>query len=151
MAGSHKISIVDLLATKRKEEESILDFITRWCNLNIKCEQSMDQSQVVGVLIDNLKHWMAPLIFSPNIKGFDDLISQVNKLQRMPSSIPVAFMPPKTKKEEGRRGDSSKGAISAAFVVQVDKEEQTNEYKKCELWEARMDQPWFENSSSDFV
>lgn len=39
----------------------------------------------------------------------------------MPPSTIAVSMPPKNKKEEGRRGSSSKGTASATFVAQMDK------------------------------
>nr|CAD1837558.1 unnamed protein product [Ananas comosus var. bracteatus] len=47
-----KITIADLVATRRRKDESMLEYITRWRNLSIRCEQPIEQTQVVGLLMD---------------------------------------------------------------------------------------------------
>lgn len=78
-----KIMIADLSNTKRKRDETVLNYITRWRNLSIKCEQPLEQHQEVGLLIDNIDNWMAPFLCTNNIFTNQELITQVAKFERM--------------------------------------------------------------------
>lgn len=66
-------SVADLVSTQRKDNEEVMDHITRWHNLSIKCGHAMDPVQAIGVLVSNMRHQ----ICSANINNFDELISQV--------------------------------------------------------------------------
>nr|CAD1838499.1 unnamed protein product [Ananas comosus var. bracteatus] len=59
---SDKITIADLVAIKRMKDESMLEYITRWRNLSIRCEQPIEQTQAVGLLMGNIDNWMAPFL-----------------------------------------------------------------------------------------
>lgn len=59
-AGSDMINAANLLSTHQKDDEDVLNYITRWPNLSIKCDQAIDPSQAIGVLIENIHHPMAP-------------------------------------------------------------------------------------------
>lgn len=63
---------------------------------------------------------MAPFLYSI-INNYEDLVSQVERLQRMELSSLTPFTHPKFKRD-GRKGDDAKATTSAAFVAQTDKE-----------------------------
>ncbi|KAH7689408.1 Retrotransposon gag domain-containing protein [Dioscorea alata] len=79
---SDKITIADLAATRQYKDEKVVDYIMRWRNLSIKCEQPLDQPQAVGLLLGNIDNWMAPFLSTSGITTFQDLISQAKKLER---------------------------------------------------------------------
>nr|CAD1840691.1 unnamed protein product [Ananas comosus var. bracteatus] len=49
---SDKITIADMVAIRRRKDESMPEYITRWRNLSIRCEQPIEQTQAVGLLMD---------------------------------------------------------------------------------------------------
>lgn len=51
---SDRISIANIADTQRKKNESMLDYITWWQNLIIKCETTLEQSQAVEILEGNI-------------------------------------------------------------------------------------------------
>nr|CAD1839817.1 unnamed protein product [Ananas comosus var. bracteatus] len=67
---SDKITIADLVATRRRKDESMLEYITRWRNLSIRCEQPIEQTQAVGLLMGNVDNWMAPFCALPSVLHF---------------------------------------------------------------------------------
>ncbi|KAJ0962210.1 hypothetical protein J5N97_030038 [Dioscorea zingiberensis] len=79
---SDKITIADLAATRQNKDERVVDYIVRWRNLSIKCEQPLDQPQAVGLLLGNIDSWMSPFLSTSSITTFQDLICQAKKLER---------------------------------------------------------------------
>ena len=55
---SDKITIADLANTRQNKDEKVIDYVMRWRNLSIKCEQPLDQIQAVGLLVRNIDNWM---------------------------------------------------------------------------------------------
>lgn len=74
-SASDKITIPDLANTKRKKDETILNYITRWRNLSIKCEQPLEQQQAVRLLVGNIDKRMAPFLCMNNISIYQELIT----------------------------------------------------------------------------
>ncbi|KAH7655719.1 Retrotransposon gag domain-containing protein [Dioscorea alata] len=79
---SDKITIANLAATRQYKDEKVVDYIMRWRNLSIKCEQPLDPPQAVGLLLGNINNWMTPFLSTSGITTFQDLISQAKKLER---------------------------------------------------------------------
>lgn len=46
-SATEKITIADLALDKRKREESVTKYITRWRNLSMKCEQQLEEEHAV--------------------------------------------------------------------------------------------------------
>ena len=69
---SDKITIADLANTRQNKDEKVIDYVMRWRNLSIKCEQPLDQIQAVGLLVGNIDNWMAPFLSSSDIHTFQD-------------------------------------------------------------------------------
>jgi hypothetical protein len=51
---SDKINIVDLASTKTKKGDSMTDFINRWRNLSIKCDQTLTEDEAVNLIMKNI-------------------------------------------------------------------------------------------------
>ena len=51
---SHKITVADLANRRQNKNEKVIDYEMRCRNSNIKCEQPLDQIQVVGLLVRNI-------------------------------------------------------------------------------------------------
>lgn len=77
-----KITIADLANIRQNTDEKVIDYVIRWSNLSIKCEQPLDQVQVLGFLVGNIDNWMALFLRLSDIYTFQDLISSVKKLER---------------------------------------------------------------------
>ncbi|KAH7691876.1 Retrotransposon gag domain-containing protein [Dioscorea alata] len=100
-----KITIADLANTRQNKDEKVIDYVMRWRNLSIKCEQPLDQVQAVGLLVGNIDNWIAPFLSSSDIHTFQDLISQVKKLERTSPRVVSTMQPIKrmSKKYSFRR------------------------------------------------
>jgi hypothetical protein len=51
---SDKINIVNLASTKIKKGDSMTDFINRWRNLSIKCDQTLTEDEAVNLIMKNI-------------------------------------------------------------------------------------------------
>nr|CAD1824887.1 unnamed protein product [Ananas comosus var. bracteatus] len=98
---SDKITIADPVATRRRKDESMLEYITWWRNLSIRCEQSIEQTQAVGLLMGNVDNWMAPFICTTKCTIFQDLILNVSRLERTDPHTLMNLQKPK--REEGKK------------------------------------------------
>jgi hypothetical protein len=54
---SDKINIADLTSTNPKKAESMTDFINRWRNLSIKCDQTLTEDEAVNLIMKNIDGW----------------------------------------------------------------------------------------------
>ncbi|KAH7688681.1 Retrotransposon gag domain-containing protein [Dioscorea alata] len=114
-----KITIADLANTRQNRDEKVIDYVMRWRNLSIKCEQPLDQVQAVGLLVGNIDNWMAPFLSSSDIHTFQDLISQVKKLERTSPKVVSTMQPTKVDKEKPRKPE---GVKHVAFATNQAKE-----------------------------
>ena len=62
-----KIIVADLANTRQNENEMDIDYVMSRRNLSIKCDQSLDQVQAVGLLLGSIDNWMAPFLNSSDI------------------------------------------------------------------------------------
>ncbi|KAH7667059.1 Retrotransposon gag domain-containing protein [Dioscorea alata] len=124
---SDKITIADLAATRQNKDEKVVEYIMRWRNLSIKCEQPLDQPQAVGLLLGNIDSWMAPFLSTSGITTFQELISQAKKLERTSPRVLSNFQTSKTNKPK-----KSEGVKYIATTFNVDKGKGTIEPHKQE-------------------
>lgn len=66
-----EITIADLANTRQNKEEKIIDYVIRWRNLKIKCEQILDQVQVVGLLVGNINNCIVIFLRYPYLTRLD--------------------------------------------------------------------------------
>ncbi|KAL9241927.1 hypothetical protein vseg_015979 [Gypsophila vaccaria] len=45
------VSIVELTKTKQRDEESVIDFINRWCILSLECKDRLSKTSAVEICI----------------------------------------------------------------------------------------------------
>ncbi|XP_020700087.2 uncharacterized protein LOC110112267 [Dendrobium catenatum] len=65
-----KVTVADLALEKRKREESVTKYITRWRNLSMKCEQQLTEKHAVELLMGNIDDYMAPYLAMATINTF---------------------------------------------------------------------------------
>ena len=109
----------DLVNTRQNKDKKVIDYVMRWRNLSIKCEQPLDQTQVVGLLVGNINNWMAPFLSSSDFHIFQDLISQVKKLERTSSKVVSSMQTIRVDKERPRKPE---GIKHVAFAIDKVKE-----------------------------
>jgi hypothetical protein len=100
---SDKIYIADLSSTKPKKGESMIDFINRWQNLNIKCDRTLTEDEVVNLIMKNIDRWMGMLLGVTKVNTFKDLLRSVSNMERMsPHTMPcfISNMPQRGAKTE---------------------------------------------------
>ncbi|KAJ0962975.1 hypothetical protein J5N97_028097 [Dioscorea zingiberensis] len=115
---SDKITIADLAATLQNKDEKVVDYIMRWRNLSIKCEQPLDQPQAVGLLLGNIDSWMAPFLSTSGVTTFQELISQAKKLERTSPRVFSNFQAPRNDREKPKR---TEGVKYTATTFNIDK------------------------------
>ncbi|KAI0493979.1 hypothetical protein KFK09_024109 [Dendrobium nobile] len=74
-----KVTIADLALEKRKREESVTKYITRWRNISMKCEQQITEKHAVELLLGNIDNYMAPYLAMATINTFQELLDRVAK------------------------------------------------------------------------
>ncbi|KAH7655809.1 Retrotransposon gag domain-containing protein [Dioscorea alata] len=116
---SDKITIADLAATRQYKDEKVVDYIMRWRNLSIKCEQPLDQPQAVGLLLGNIDNWMAPFLSTSGITTFQDLISQAKKLERTNPKVLSNFQA--TSRNDRDKSKRTEGVKYTATTFNVEK------------------------------
>jgi hypothetical protein len=86
---SDKINIAGLASTKPKKGESMTDFNNRWRNLNIKCDRTLTEDEVVKLITKNIDGWMGMLLGVTKVNTFKDLLRSVSTMERMsPQTVP---------------------------------------------------------------
>nr|CAD1835584.1 unnamed protein product [Ananas comosus var. bracteatus] len=118
---SDKITIAGLVATKRRKDESMLEYITRWRNLSIRCEQPIEQTQTVGLLMGNVHNWMAPFLCTTKCTTFQDLILNVSILERTDPHALMNLQTQKPKQKEGKRVEVKTEHFKATHTNVVEK------------------------------
>lgn len=79
-----KVTMADLVNTKPKKDERILEYINRWRNLSIKCERSITEREAVELIMRKIDNWMKPFLGVANIHTYHDLNQCVHRLESNP-------------------------------------------------------------------
>ncbi|MHC6133263.1 retrotransposon gag domain-containing protein, partial [Serratia marcescens] len=103
------VTIADLAATRRNTGESVVEYITRWRNLSIRCDRPLEQPEAIKLLLKNIDDWTAPFLCSSGAKNFQDLISHAAQLEKMNPKGLYPTDKPKAGGSNARKGDNKKG------------------------------------------
>ena len=71
----------------------------------------------MGLLVGNIDNWMAPFLSSSDIHTFQDLISQVKKLERTSSKVVSSMQTTRVDKEKPRKPEGIKHVAFATDKV----------------------------------
>ncbi|XP_028555977.1 ATP-dependent RNA helicase DBP5-like [Dendrobium catenatum] len=120
-SATEKITIADLALDKRKREESVTKYITRWQNLSMKCEQQLEEEHAVQLLMCNIDDKMQPFLCMSTINIFQDLLNRVAKFEKLNFSRSEnhSDKPKKAKAPGARRGEAD-----STFFSRADREKQ---------------------------
>ncbi|KAL0917853.1 hypothetical protein M5K25_012954 [Dendrobium thyrsiflorum] len=134
---SEPITIADLALEKRKREESVTKYITRWRNLSMKCEQQLEEEHAVQLLMGNIDDKMQPFLCMATITTFQDLLDRVAKFEKLNLSRSDGHFDKhkKIKASGARRGEADSTFFSRAdkgkqVVYNVDKGKQPMQYEE---------------------
>ncbi|KAL0905669.1 hypothetical protein M5K25_024106 [Dendrobium thyrsiflorum] len=107
-SATEKITIADLALDKRKREESVTKYITRWRNLSMKCEQQLEEEHAVQLLMGNIDDKMQPFLCMATITTFQDLLDRVAKFEKLNLSRSEnhSDKPKKVKTSDARNGET---------------------------------------------
>jgi hypothetical protein len=89
---SDKVNIADLANTKPKKGESMVDYINKWRNLNIKYDRTLTEDEAVNLIQKNIDGWMGMLLGVTKVSTFKDLLRAVSNMESMSSSNIPSFM-----------------------------------------------------------
>jgi Retrotransposon gag protein len=89
---SDKINIADLTSTKPKKGESMTNFINRWRNLNIKCDRTLTEDEVVNLIMKNIDGSMGMLLSVTKVNMFKDLLRSMSNMEKMSPHTMPSFM-----------------------------------------------------------
>ncbi|KAL0910899.1 hypothetical protein M5K25_018995 [Dendrobium thyrsiflorum] len=136
-SATEKIMIADLALDKRKREESVTKYITRWRNLSMKCEQQFEEEHAVQLLMGNIDDKMQPFMCMATITTFQDLLDRVAKFEKLNLSNSESHLdkPKKTKFSDAKKGEiystsSLRSSKGKQVVYNVDKGKQPMQYEE---------------------
>ncbi|KAL0904814.1 hypothetical protein M5K25_026968 [Dendrobium thyrsiflorum] len=136
-SGTEKITIADLALDKRKREESVIKYITRWQNLSMKCEHQLEEEHAVQLLMGNIDDKMQPFLCMTTITTFQDLLDRVAKFEKLNLSKSESHSdkPKKVRTSDAIRGEADSTFFSKAdkgkqVVYNVDKGKQPMQYEE---------------------
>jgi hypothetical protein len=87
-----KVNIANLANTKPKKGESMLDYINRWRNLNIKCDRTSTEDESVNLNQKNIDRWMRMLLGATKVNTFKYLIRAMSNMESMSSANIPSFI-----------------------------------------------------------
>ncbi|XP_020679437.1 uncharacterized protein LOC110097411, partial [Dendrobium catenatum] len=119
VSATEKTTIADLALDKRRKDESVTKYITRWRNLSMKCEQQLEEEHTVQLLMGNIDDKMQPFLCMASITTFQDLLDRVAKFEKLnlSKSKSLPDKPKKAKAPDARRND-----VYSAFPPRPDKD-----------------------------
>lgn len=136
-SATEKITIADLALDKRRRDESVTKYITRWRNLSMKCEQQLEEEHAVQLLMGNIDDKMQPFLCMATITTFQDLLDRVAKFEKLNLSRSEnhSDKPKKAKAPGARRGEADSTFFSRAdrekqVIYNVDKGKQPMQYEE---------------------
>ncbi|KAL0921439.1 hypothetical protein M5K25_008509 [Dendrobium thyrsiflorum] len=136
-SATEKTTIADLALEKRKREESVTKYITRWRNLSMKCEQQLEEEHAVQLLMGNIDDKMQPFLCMATITTFQDLLDRVAKFEKLNllKSESHFDRPKKTKASGARKGEAdsaffSRASMANQMIYNVDKGKQPMQYEE---------------------
>ncbi|KAI0516262.1 hypothetical protein KFK09_008934 [Dendrobium nobile] len=99
ISTEHRVTVGELVVTRQRPHESLLNYIVRWRNLSLQCEPQLQEQHAVEILLKNIDGPIAPYLKGFSIRTFQKLLTKVTSLQ---DSIPSA-VPPKVESQPPRR------------------------------------------------
>ncbi|KAL0918561.1 hypothetical protein M5K25_010575 [Dendrobium thyrsiflorum] len=99
ISTEYRVTVGELVVTRQRPHEPLLNYIVRWRNLSLQCEPQLQEQHAVEILLKNIEGPIAPYLKGFNIKTFQKLLIKVTSLQ---DSIPNA-VPPKVESQPFRR------------------------------------------------
>ncbi|KAL0925427.1 hypothetical protein M5K25_003755 [Dendrobium thyrsiflorum] len=134
-SATEKITIADLALEKRKREESVTKYITRWRNLSMKCEQQLEEEHAVQLLMGNIDDKMQPFLCMATITTFQDLLDRVAKFEKLNLSRSYGHFDKhkKIKASGARRGVNSSSNV--LFRSPIDDRKNDKKPVQEEKWE----------------
>ena len=67
---------IDLALEKRRRDESVTRYISRWRNMSMKCEQQLDEEHAIQLIMGNIDDKMVPYLCMASISTFQELIDR---------------------------------------------------------------------------
>ncbi|MQM22937.1 hypothetical protein Taro_055996, partial [Colocasia esculenta] len=83
--AERKVSLTELCSLKQKKEESAIDFIRRWRELSMGCDNPPVQQDTVTICRRGLIASIKEKLLAANIKSFDQLNSAVAEIEPPPN------------------------------------------------------------------
>ena len=82
VSSKKKVSIIDLADARKKSNESVKHFITRWRSLNLQCFEKLTEQSTVQMCSNNLLLEIAIFIGTAKPQSFDALVSKASNVER---------------------------------------------------------------------
>ena len=74
--AARKVTLTDLALEKRRRDESVTKYITRWRNLSMRCDQQLTEKHAVELLMGSIDDQMAPYLAMATINTFQELLDR---------------------------------------------------------------------------
>ena len=77
-----RVSIIDLVDTKQKDDEEANAFISRWRSLHVQCSDKLTEQSAVQICSNNLLPEIAAFVSTAEPQTFDELVSKASNVER---------------------------------------------------------------------
>ncbi|XP_020592712.1 uncharacterized protein LOC110033161 [Phalaenopsis equestris] len=125
----HHITVGDLVIDKQRTDETLVDYILRWRNINMKCEPQLQEQHAIEILLKSIHGPIAFLLKGFTIKTFENLLSKAGSLQKEAKQLVQATI---------RDQELVKPVLSIRVEEDSKKTEKPTEKPKCEM---KLDRP----------
>lgn len=76
-----RVGIPELIETKERENEKVMDFIARWRGLTFECPLKFTQQELVPMCLNNLMQDLSTILIPQSFEGFIDLWTKAHDIE----------------------------------------------------------------------
>ncbi|MQL84426.1 hypothetical protein Taro_016941 [Colocasia esculenta] len=111
--AERKVSLAELCSLRQRKGETALDFIKRWRDFSMRCDNPPTQEDAITICRRGLAAQISEKLLGTNIKGFDQLNAVVAEIEMFFADNPMQA-PPKIKPGKERAVGKEANAVDFA-------------------------------------
>ncbi|KAL6125822.1 hypothetical protein ACLB2K_073874 [Fragaria x ananassa] len=119
------VSIIDLVNTKKKNDEKANAFISRWRSLHVQCSDKLTEQSAIQICSNNLLLEITAFVSTAEPQTFDELVSKASNVERHVArkKIPIEML------FKSERADSTRDSLT----IFVKTNETSNAYERNDM------------------